>query len=104
MTKMYRQGDVLLREIPRIPRGAKKSESNVVLKGEVTGHAHCIMGGEIFVLERNDTMFIKAGEGTTLVHDEHAPIKVDAGEYLILRQREFDPTSPDSQNFHWVED
>ncbi|OLS13697.1 MAG: hypothetical protein RBG13Loki_2697 [Promethearchaeota archaeon CR_4] len=102
MPKMYRQGDVLLLQVTRIPRSAKKSESNVVLKGEVTGHAHCIMGGEIFVFNATDTMYVRAREDTTLVHDEHAPIKLEPGKYQVIRQREFDPEHPDYNV--WVED
>ena len=47
--KMFRQGDVCLRQISKIPATAKRqaSEKHIVLAyGEVTGHKHLIDDGE----------------------------------------------------------
>ena len=43
--KMYRQGDVMIREVSSLPANAKavKNRGRIVLAhGEVTGHAHAI--------------------------------------------------------------
>ncbi len=85
---MYRQGDVLLIEVPALPPRTKVVKSGVVLRGESTGHAHRILGGSVLVGADPSAMFVVAEEGTRLVHDEHAPIRLPAGNYQVIRQRE----------------
>ena len=95
MVKMYRQGDILLREIEVIPEGVKPSNNDVILRGEATGHAHRIVNGTIFTLEtfRSEEMYIEAKPEAALIHEEHNTIQVEAGFYEVIRQREYDPES-----------
>jgi len=46
MNKHYRHGDILLIKIDKLPEGIKfKTKKNrIILKGEVTGHAHRLKG------------------------------------------------------------
>ena len=98
---MVRQGDILLRKIKKLPKRATRLNTNVLLEGEATGHAHRIENGQIYQGGFDDTLFVEAIEGTSLVHDEHDPIKLEPGFYQFIRQREYDP---DNKSFHWVED
>ena len=52
MSKMYRHGDVLLIKIDKLPDNAKfkVKKGNIILEGEVTGHAHRLKG-EAKILE-----------------------------------------------------
>nr|MDO8116609.1 hypothetical protein [Candidatus Sigynarchaeota archaeon] len=84
-----RQGDVLLVEVDEIPKRAKQLQTKIILEGEATGHAHRIVHGEIF--QEFTDMFVDAGDGTKLVHDEHGPIKLEPGIYKVVRQAEYDP-------------
>ena len=99
MVKIYRQGDVLLREVDEMPKKARKRETDVILEGEVTGHAHRIQHGTIYDLW--DQTFVRAGKDAVIVHDEHGPIPIEKGLYEVIRQMEYDPASPRN---NWVED
>ena len=93
MVKMYRQGDILLKKIETIPKGARPSKSDVILKGEATGHAHKIVNGTIFTGYRTGEMYVEADVGAALIHEEHNTIELEAGLYEVIRQREYDPKS-----------
>lgn len=90
----YRQGDVLIQRVDSIPTGAEskpREQGRVILAhGEVTGHAHVVTGpAELFDADRRT--FLRVGEAATVVHEEHATIPLPAGEYEIVRQREYSP-------------
>lgn len=106
--KHYRQGDVLIENVPTIPTTAvkqKKSRRVILAHGEVTGHHHCLetadpadwwKQGEISTA--NDKPRTLAGElfmtlpaGATVTHQEHAPIELPPGNYRVTRQREYSP-------------
>jgi hypothetical protein len=111
--KMYRQGDVLIREVKAIPKTAKPSKENaarvVFQHGEVTGHAHAIynptgvvegftIGAEKAGMESvTDALaagrkaFVKINEATALKHEEHGAINLDPGTYEVFRQSEYSP-------------
>jgi hypothetical protein len=94
---IYRQGDVLLQRINRLPENALPVEwqDRVVLAyGEVTGHAHAIS-------TKHATMYMSKGErlleikpGAALVHEEHATINLPEGFYKVVQQREYVPEAP----------
>ena len=92
--EMYRQGDVLFIKIAKIPKKAKKADTNVIVEGEATGHAHRLMGGDLFRTElpwnRGFDLFISAGSNTRIDHEEHDAIGLPKGEYRVVRQREYD--------------
>lgn len=99
MTKMYRQGDVLLIKTDKIPHGSSisKKKSNIVVEGEATGHAHRLINGLIYEKPKSmfddsnePTMWIHAQKNTRLVHEEHGPIEIEVGFYIVIRQREYD--------------
>lgn len=95
----YRQGDVLLRKVEKIPKEAElQANERIVERGELTGHAHRLQGmAEIHT--RWGAMFVRAGAGARLVHEEHAAIDLEAGDYEVIRQREFD-----GENTRYVRD
>lgn len=91
--KLYRQGDVLIREVQSIPAGKKRATGHI-LEGEVTGHIHRIddlTAAE--VLECGEGLFLSvtAEGGVSIVHEEHSPILLPPGNYEITRQREYSP-------------
>lgn len=86
---MYRQGDLLIVPGP-IPayvfqRENALVESGIVERGEATGHAHRLIGGQVFM----DGGFLRTDGTAHLVHDEHDTIILPEGDYRVLRQREF---------------
>ncbi|MHA1341802.1 MAG: hypothetical protein ACTSR3_16765 [Candidatus Helarchaeota archaeon] len=93
MSKMYRQGDILFKKIKSIPKKAKLQKSDIIVKGEATGHAHVLQNGIIYTLWGE--MYLQANTNATIVHEEHASIELEPGYYEVIRQREFDPTNID---------
>ncbi len=101
MVKMYRQGDLLLVKVDGLPSKKRKLNTDIILRGELTGHAHKIINGIIYsgvaLLETDgevsrsvSIMYVEAKKGAKLVHDEHGPITLEPGVYEVRRQREFD--------------
>ncbi len=90
----YRQGDVMLVRVDRIPRNAKeiKRRELVLAEGEVTGHAHRIVDdGAVMLTVKDSATFVKLARKAQLVHEEHATIEIPAGPYRVVRQREYSP-------------
>jgi len=96
--KMYRHGDVLLIKVDKLPKNIKFVEktNNVILEGEVTGHAHknkanirWAINGED-VEEKGIIGYAVVDGKTDLVHEEHNTITLPTGIYQIRRQREYD--------------
>jgi hypothetical protein len=115
---LMRQGDVLLvpvdpelvnGEAPANRRVRDRVDGRVVLaEGEVTGHAHAILDEHARLEQQNfgeyrrtwvnsghwtgsRTVLIIEGSPATLVHEEHDPLTVPPGGYLVRRQREYVP-------------
>ena len=91
--KQIQQGDVCL-ESSQIPKGAGKLSTLTLAEGEVTGHAHRIVVEEpavATVFEEKGSLYLKvAGGSVELTHEEHAPLTVEEGEYIVGRVLEYD--------------
>lgn len=95
---MLRQGDVLLVPIDEVPDQLQQVPLEggriILAHGEATGHAHVIEGEAALLaedLEDLERRFLRVEEESELVHDEHDPITVPAGDYEVRRQREYSP-------------
>src|SRR5690242_7295373 len=97
---MFRQGDVLIVEVPAgevpectpVPRD--RHGRMVLARGEATGHAHVIGGpGLTLLADRDDpeSLFLDVPSHGRVTHEEHGPITVPAGHYRVIRQREYVP-------------
>jgi hypothetical protein len=92
--KVYRQGDVLIKRVEAVPQTtANKRESGILAFGEVTGYCHKVENlNQAEVLEVGTDLYLRVSEdGVRIVHDEHAPIMLPAGNYEITIQREYSP-------------
>lgn len=104
-----RQGDILLVRVATrsvgLERKPTKNGSVTVGFGEVTGHHHSIQDA-VWLVAPETTMedlhqfalgdktmpvFVAADAPTTLTHQEHNPIALDAGIWQVLRQRTYSP-------------
>lgn len=98
-----RQGDVLIERIAKteITKIQPREDGKIVLAhGEVTGHAHAIVGDgrkskEMTVQAQSAPLVVSQLEIdealTMLRHEEHATAKLPRGEYQVIRQREYSP-------------
>lgn len=99
-----RQGDVLLIPTKSIPKGLKPAQRDqrgrvVLAEGEVTGHAHVVLDdpATLFVQSDVDEMadrFLKVDEEVQVVHDEHDPLTLAPGNWIVRQKREYAPEAP----------
>jgi hypothetical protein len=96
---MYRQGDVLIIPVASIPKSvepvARENGRVVLAHGEATGHAHAIRDQRAALFRDPELMavFMHVGgdSAVALEHDEHDTIEIPAGDYRVIRQREYSP-------------
>jgi hypothetical protein len=94
MAAQYRQGDVFLMEVSKLPEDAKEeapSDKIVLAYGEVTGHSHSVRTEDAKLYRNNNDDYLVVEEHANLVHEEHDAIALPAGIYRIIRQREYNP-------------
>lgn len=88
--KYDQQGDVLIKPVDGIPAGAKRLNHRTLADGEHTGHSHVTEAEDVELFEENGTLYMRAPTGTTVRHEEHKPITVKPGTYVVSGVREFD--------------
>lgn len=100
MGSMWRQGDVLVQKIERLPDGLTPEEPDgrgriVLAEGEATGHAHAIAASRLSRAGRDaaGVLYFRVGRGATAIleHEEHTAHEFGAGSYRVVRQREYHP-------------
>jgi len=91
-TKLYRQGDVLLKRTKQTNLGKQIAKGKHILAyGEVTGHYHELKGENTTFYDNGNEILVKVGTNNArLIHQEHAQIEIPKGIYQVIIQREFD--------------
>lgn len=109
---MYRQGDVALFKVDSIPVG-KKEKKPILAYGEVTGHRHEIIEGDVdLVRGNNGLLYLEVKSDTALLahgnesqlnqikrgnlpdpvkEDIHLPEEIEKGKYSVDIQEEYRP-------------
>lgn len=99
MNIMYRQGDLLFIKVDKIPpkKMLRKIDDDVIVRGEASGHAHVLIGGELYreLYRADDRLYIIVKNIAKVVHEEHAPIILEKGFWIVIRQREYTPQGPE---------
>jgi hypothetical protein len=106
MRTFYAQGDLLFEQVddfePMPEHRLPLVDGVIVLaEGEQTGHRHAVGTGAVMFRDDGLARDIPDGlylahlrvsqAGATVVHDEHAPLKLQPGTYRVRRQRELQP-------------
>jgi hypothetical protein len=95
MVRIWRQGDVIIREVSEIPRDAQISESNVVKISSETGNSHVLKASRVFTtLYRNRSMqlqYVLLDEPSIMTHPQHPTLHLSAGTYSITTVRDYAP-------------
>jgi hypothetical protein len=89
---VWRQGDVFIISTDKIPADAVPRRP-VLAEGEITGHAHRLVSSEgAAVLGNSAGLFLRVfGDEVTVAHEEHGPVTVPRGNYIVRIQREYHP-------------
>src|SRR5438270_725432 len=88
--QQVRQGDIFFQKITDKPEGLKLQKSNILVYGEVTGHAHRLKEGQVFTNDAGQMILILK-KATQVLHEEHAVVNLDKGLWAVVRQREYTP-------------
>lgn len=93
-TLLFRQGDVLLIQTEPLSNAYPSKLPHLVLaEGEVTGHKHQITRGAATLFSKENALFLRVlSETATLSHEEHQPIQIPKGTWLVRIQQEYEPT------------
>lgn len=94
MTAQYRQGDVFLMEVSKLPDNATQEtaiDKIVLAYGEMTGHSHSVRTEDAKLYRDHDDSYLVVETKASLVHEEHDTIPLPAGIYKVIRQREYNP-------------
>ena len=73
----------------------KKQKDNIIALGELTGHSHELTEGSVY--RGNGEKYLQVPTGGEVVHQEHNPVKLPAGNYLVRQQREYKPAKMRAQ-------
>lgn len=95
----FAHGDVIVRAVASIPKGAKPRAGGVLQEGEHTGHAHRLhpttevitQAPGFSLFEKDGTIYARIDALTALRHEEHKEILLAPGNYKIGIIREYDP-------------
>lgn len=93
----FRHGDVAIKQISELPKNLKKISGATLAFGEITGHHHTLVKErpetmvELFENEKGEKYFKISGGSATLTHQEHKPITIEPGIFVMGIEREYDP-------------
>jgi hypothetical protein len=106
--RIFRQGDVLVREIDALPPGlhpVPRDEGRIILAyGETTGHAHAIAAPDVeatLLTADERHRFLRLMASVHLDHEEHGTIAIPPGIYEVIRQREWTDSDGDEEEESW---
>jgi len=90
MRKVYRQGDVLLLALTKLPEHPRHEWewSTLAVEGESEGHVHRVIGPTLRLITAERPVFLIPLE-TVMVHPEHPTLTIPPGAYEVRQAREF---------------
>ena len=91
MTKLFRQGDQLIREISSIPSTAKPISTNIIAEGEKSGHNHVLNGSHQIYETDDKQMYFEAKQELKIEHPEHNTIMIPKGIYTVVHEISWNP-------------
>ncbi len=99
---LARQGDILIIPVTSIPKNAKpvarENGALILARGEQTGHNHAVLDRDVELVSTGTgdaaDRWLRVGQGgAVIVHPEHAPITLPAGDFEVRRQVEYHPAA-----------
>jgi len=92
-TKLYRHGDLLLKQVDKFPDKLWKLNTKILAEGEITGHTHTFSTGMVQILQEPKSLqkYVQVEQEAELVHQEHNSIKVKEGLYILIQEKEYNP-------------
>lgn len=94
MVKIYRQGDVVLRPVSRLPKCANKAGEQLSISSE-NGNPHT-MQAAVYVARKNGQMqqqYVVLEDEEKMTHPQHPTLVIPAGIYEVsnVHERDYAP-------------
>jgi len=88
--KLYRHGDLLIRQIKIIPDCTTQLSTSIIAHGE-NGNTHKLHGShQVYEMSDKQILF-EAKQDLSLKHQEHSMLKISKGNYVVVHEREHNP-------------
>ena len=88
--KLYRHGDLLIRQVKKIPESATQRSTSIIAHGE-NGNTHKLHGShQVYEMPDKQILF-EAKQDLSLKHQEHSMLKISKGNYVVVHEREHNP-------------
>jgi hypothetical protein len=97
MSKIWRQGDVVVSEVSGVPANAVRADSSEIRIASETGNPHVLRAAQIFKTRdgrRNlgaQQQYVLLEEETAMTHPQHAELRIPPGVYRITTVRDYAP-------------
>ena len=88
--KLYRHGDLLIRQIDKIPESATQLSTSIIAHGE-NGNTHKLHGSHQVYETTDKQILFTANQDVSLKHQEHNTLKILKGNYVVVHEREYNP-------------
>jgi hypothetical protein len=93
LVKIYRQGDVVLRPVSRLPKYANKAGEQLSISSE-NGNPHT-MQAAVYIARRNRQMlqYVVLENEEKMTHPQHPTLVIPAGIYEVsnVHERDYSP-------------
>ena len=86
--KIYRHGDLLIRQIKKIPEHATQLSTNIIAHGE-NGNIHKIQGSHQVYETPDKKILFEAKQDVSLKHQQHSTLKIKEGNYVVVKELEY---------------
>jgi len=83
LARVYRQGDVIFKEIDEVPSWADKTGDRLVIESE-SGNSHVL---EALVFD--DGRYVEVDKPSVVKHPQHRQLTLPVGKYMVYRVRDY---------------
>jgi hypothetical protein len=97
MARVWRQGDVIVREVSEIPKNAVRRETNEIRIASETGNPHSLRATQVFETRdrgrslQSSEQFALLEEPALMTHPQHPSLQLPIGIYRITTMRDYAP-------------
>jgi len=83
MARVYRQGDVIFKEIDSLPNWANKTGDRLVIESE-SGNSH-VLEATVY----DDGRYVEVDKPSAVQHPQHRQLTLPIGKYMVYRVRDY---------------
>ena len=83
LARVYRQGDVIFKEIDEVPSWANKTGDRLVIESE-SGNSHVLEA-----LVYDDGRYVEVDKPSVVKHPQHRQLTLPVGKYMVYRVRDY---------------